>query len=118
TVLPGCEAAGMTGDNHGMTVVLMRVSFGVLVRVNQAAMIEQRPVALGYGLQLGDQVRELLDVPAADITHNPLAFDTVRARRLAIGVSVVVVPRRGVPKPREAGQPLSLGQHVGGDTGL
>src|SRR2546421_2552361 len=35
TVLPGREAAGVTGDNHRMAVILMRVGLGVLVRVNQ-----------------------------------------------------------------------------------
>ena len=40
------------------------------------------------------------------------------ARRLAVLVGVIVVPRRRVAEPRESRQALALGQHVTGDAGL
>ena len=105
---PGLEAAGVSGDDHRQAVVLVGVGLGMLVDHYQSGVVEQVAVAFRRRFHLRDQIRELLNMPAADVAENAHA-----ARRLDLAVGVFVVALRGVPEPREARQPLALRQHVG-----
>jgi tetratricopeptide (TPR) repeat protein len=71
-----------------------RVGYGAfLIRrgraLEAAAVIEQIAIAFGRRLQLPDQIRKLLNVPAIDVAQDPLAVQTVRAWRPAVGMCVV-----------------------------
>jgi len=83
-------------NQRGQAVALVGISFGVLVDVQRAGVIEERAVAFGNRLELGQEVGELLDVPAVDVAHDPLAFG-----RFDAAVRVLVVPLIGVAEPGE-----------------
>ena len=109
----GLHIAGVPRGDHGQSRVLVRIGLGVLVHEQGARVIEQRAVPFGNRLQSGDQVGELLDMPAVNIAHDPLSG---RRRRLTMGVTVVSIVR--ISHPREPREPLTLGQHVGGHARL
>ena len=103
----GLHAAGATGEDERQAVVLVRVRLGVLVRKHDAGVIEQRPVPFRHCLHPPQQIREFLDVPAADVAHDALTFG-----RFRVGVRVVVMTQARVAEPWEPHQALTLGQHV------
>jgi len=67
----------MSGDDHRQAVVLMIVRFGVLVNKQQARAVEKVLLALLNLLQFAEQIGKFLDVPAADVAHDPLAVRTI-----------------------------------------
>src|SRR4051812_7755703 len=106
------ESARASGNDHRQAAVLVRIRLGVLMDIHQAGVVEEIAFAFRNGLQLRDEVRKLLHVPLADVTQDALSFHAVRARRLAVGMRVIVVPRRSVAEPRKARKSLAFGQHV------
>ena len=96
---PKANLALASGDQSNHAAALVRTGFGVLVHVHQHRVVEQRAVAFRNGLELRDQVSELLHVPAADIAEDPLAFLAPFARRLAVFVGVIVMARGGMAEP-------------------
>ena len=50
-------------------------------------MVEQRAFAFGRGLELSQQIGELLNVPAVDVAHDALALG-----RLHLAMRVFMVP--------------------------
>ena len=81
-------------------------------------MVEHGAVAFGNRFELGQKIGELFGVPAGDVAEHALAVGAIGAGGFAVGMRVVVVPRRGQTEPGEAGEALTLGQHVGRDAGL
>ncbi len=74
----------MTRDDQRQAVVLVVVGFGMLVNVDDRGAVEQVAVAFRSRLQLAEQIRELFDVPAADVAHDALAVGAARSRSLAV----------------------------------
>src|SRR5262249_53620800 len=99
-------------DQSDHAAGLMRAGLGVLMHVHQDGVVQQGAVAFRYGFELGDQISELLYVPAANIAQDALSFFASFARRLSILVGVVVMPRGSMAKPGESRQSLALGQHI------
>ena len=80
---------------------------------HQAAIVEQRALAFRHRFQLADEIREFLDVPAANISQNAHSF-----RRLHRAVRVFVMPLRSMPKPRETRKSLALREHIRSNASL
>src|SRR5262245_34305958 len=103
-----CEAFIASRHDHCEPTVFVRIGFGMFVQKDERRVIEHAAIALGDGLQLGDEIRELLNMPFANIPKDPLSFYSVRSCRFAFGMCVVVVTSGSVPEPGEAGDALTL----------
>ena len=102
------QAVRGAGENRDHAACLMKVGLGVLVHEDQQRVVQKRARAFRNRLQLADQVRELFHVPAADVAQNALAFGPACARRFAVLMGVVVVPRGGVAEPGKRAKPWHL----------
>src|SRR3981081_4456769 len=85
----------------------MRISFRLLGHVNQVWMVEQCAIAFRNLFQLRHQIGEFLNVPATDVTHDPLSLGSCCS-----GVRISVVLVGGMPEPRKTSQTLAFRQHV------
>src|SRR5262249_30841508 len=93
-------------DDGDHATGLMNIGFRVLVHVNKQSMVEHCAVTFGNGFQLSDQVGKFLDMPAADVPQNSLAFGSGRSWRLSVMMGVIVMAGGGVSQPGESSDPL------------
>jgi len=82
------KPAGVPGNDHREAAALVRIRFRMFVNVEQTRAVEHVAVALRGRLELGQEIGELLHVPAADVPQHPLPIGAVAARSFTIGVSV------------------------------
>ena len=71
------ELGTATGNDHGQPVILVRIRFRVLVDIDERGVIEERTIAFRHRLEPGNEIRELLHVPAADVAQHALSFNAI-----------------------------------------
>src|SRR5262245_9293486 len=105
-------------EDRNSTVVLVDSGLRMLVNKKDRGVVQQGAGTFRDRFELGYQIGKLLDVPAADVTENPLAFSSCFTRGLPILMGVIVVTRGGMAQPGKSSQALALGQHVAGNASL
>ena len=69
----GLQASRVPGHDHRQTATFVRIGFGVLVRVQEAGVIQHGAVAFGNRFEFGQEVGEFFGVPAGDVAEDALS---------------------------------------------